>query len=235
MTERALRTLVQVVVMKDAVLEDADRGARGCKRDDDRHHHRRSCAGRETVHKRDHQKQHHLLAGKQADARFRRARRRNERDGSVGDERPEKLRQGEAFPLEDDEHEPAGDCHGQQNLRRRNRELQRADHAKERDRPDLFETATAIQERGVDSVWHGVWHQKYILFRVRLKADIMILGPWSFGLGSWSVPGPWRPWSVVLGRAWSLVPVAVIKVLAATKVLAAKDKGRRTTKDQRTD
>ncbi len=127
--ERALRTLAQVVVVQDAVLDDADGRARRRARHDDRHHRRGPLAGHEAVDERHDQEQHHLLVGKQADERRGREGRRHQRGHDVEHERPEEARRGEPLAAHRQERDPADERDGQQDLRDRDRELQRAGHA----------------------------------------------------------------------------------------------------------
>ena len=128
-SECPLRPLPEMIVVKDAVLEDTNRGAGGGERENDRHHQRGALAGGEAVDERNDEEQDHLLARPQARLRFGRERGRYQRDGGVCRQRPEEARHLQPLTVDQRENNPAGDGNRQQDLGDRNRELQRARHA----------------------------------------------------------------------------------------------------------
>ena len=170
MAERPLRPLAEVVVMEDRVLNHAeDRANRGA-REDHRDQRVAARAAEKPVRGRHDQEEHELLAVDEARHRIRRERGRHERRRRIGGQRPEKRRRLEALAPHDQHDRPADEGNQEQELRDRDRELQRARDHDQRDRADLFETFGGDRMRHVERerVVHGPTS-----YPVRLKPDTM--------------------------------------------------------------
>ena len=154
----ALDALVEVVVPQHAVLHDADGGGRSRERDEHRHQRGGAIARGQTIGERHDDEQHELLAVDQARARVGGEGRRHEREPRIREQRPEEPRDVDALAPHDDERQPARDGDREQDLRRRNRELQRTCHAVQRDGSGELEPVVANRMRRVERDGVSVAH-----------------------------------------------------------------------------
>jgi hypothetical protein len=127
MRERALRPLVQVVVVQDAVLDDPDRGAGRTRRDQHVYDGPRPFAARQLVDGGHDQEQHELLVVDDADREVEREHRRDERPSGIGGQRQEEARRGRPLVPANEDCRPAEERARQHDLGGGNGHLHRRD------------------------------------------------------------------------------------------------------------
>ena len=138
MRQGALRAPAQAVKVQDAVLDNADEGAGGADGQDDAEHRVGARAASQVVRHRYQHQQHQLLAVGEADLRIQREPGRGQGQCGVGDQWPEKRGRLQPLAAREVRDQPRQDGDGQQDLRRRDRQLHGRDNADEREEPDLL-------------------------------------------------------------------------------------------------